>query len=141
MNEQKVIELLNKAEYNFEKMDDKFSRYDAFDPEMGVMLEIKCRNKHYEDTLLEKMKYDWNVEFAEENDYVFLYAVSMPTEEGDKLYLFDPKIMDDEGYDFKWHTKKLPAKTEFGRSDWIDKEVGYLHIKDAIVTLQEKTKH
>jgi len=141
MNEQKVIELLNKAEYNFEKMDDKFSRYDAFDPEMGVMLEIKCRNKHYEDTLLEKMKYDWNVEFAEENDYVFLYAVSMPTEEGDTLYLFDPKIMDDEGYDFKWHTKKLPAKTEFGRSDWIDKEVGYLHIKDAIVTLQEKTKH
>ena len=141
MNEQKVIELLNKAEYNFEKMDDKFSRYDAFDPEMGVMLEIKCRNKHYEDTLLEKMKYDWNVEFAEENDYVFLYAVSMPTEEGDTLYLFDPKIMDDEGYDFKWHTKKLPAKTEFGRSDWIDKEVGYLHIKDAMVTLQEKTKH
>jgi len=141
MNEQKVIELLNKAEYNFEKMDDKFSRYDAFDPEMGVMLEIKCRNKHYDDTLLEKMKYDWNVEFAEENDYVFLYAVSMPTEEGDTLYLFDPKIMDDEGYDFKWHTKKLPAKTEFGRSDWIDKEVGYLHIKDAIVTLQEKTKH
>ena len=69
MNEQKVIKLLNKAQYNFEPMNDKFSRYDAFDPDLGVMLEIKCRKKHYDDTLLEKMKYDWNVEFAKENDF------------------------------------------------------------------------
>ena len=141
MTEDKVIELLNHTEYNFEKMDSKFSRYDAFDAESGVMLEIKCRKKHYDDTLLEKMKYDWNVEFAAENDFVFLYAVSMPDKEGEKLYIFDPMIMDDEGYDFGWHTKKLPAKTEFGGSNWIDKEVGYLHIKDAMLTIQEKAKH
>ena len=42
--------------YNFEPMDDRFSRYDAFDKEHGIMLEIKCRNKHYPDTLIEKMK-------------------------------------------------------------------------------------
>ena len=141
MTEDKVIDLVNLAGYAFEKMDDKFSRYDAFDPKLGVMLEIKCRKKHYDDTLLEKMKYDWNVEFAEENDFIFLYAVSMPSKEGEKLYVFDPVIMDDEGYDFGWHTKKLPAKTEFGGSNWIDKEVGYLHIKDAMLTIQEKAKH
>ncbi len=141
MNEAKVIELLNKAQYNFEKMDDKFSRYDAFDPELGIMLEIKCRNKHYDDTLLEKMKYDWNKQYAIDNDFVFLYAVAMPTKEGETLYIFDPEAMDNEGYDFKWHTKKLPAKTEFGGSEWIDKEVGYLHIDDASVTIQERTKH
>ena len=141
MNEQKVIKLLNKAQYNFEPMDDKFSRYDAFDPDLGVMLEIKCRKKHYADTMMEKMKYDWNVEYAKENDFVFLYAVTMPTKDGEKLYLFDPKVMDDEGYDFKWHTKKLPAKTEFGGSEGVDKEVGYLHIDDAFVSIQEKTKH
>jgi hypothetical protein len=48
---------------------------------------------------------------------------------------------EDDDYDFKWHTKKLPAKTEFGGSEWIDKEVGYLHIDDALVTIRESTKH
>jgi hypothetical protein len=141
MNEAKVIDLLNKAQYNFEKMDDKFSRYDAFDPKLGIMLEIKCRKKHYPDTMLEKMKYDWNVEYAEENGFIFMYAVSMPHEGGHRLYVFDPKIMDDDGYDFKWHTKKLPASSEFGRSQWIDKEVGYLHIDDASLVLEKFKGH
>jgi hypothetical protein len=142
MNENKVIDLVNAAGYKFEKMDSKFSRYDAFDAESGVMLEIKCRKKHYDDTLLEKMKYDWNKQFAIENDFEFIYAVSMPVSEGEKIYLFDPVEMEtEEDYDFGWHTKKLPAKTEFGGSNWIDKEVGYLHIKDAMLTIQEKPKH
>jgi hypothetical protein len=142
MNEAKVIDLLNKAQYNFEKMDDKFSRYDAFDPELGIMLEIKCRNRHYDDTLLEKMKYDWNKQYAIDNGFEFIYAVAMPNKEGETLYLFAPLTMEeDDDYDFKWHTKKLPAKTEFGGSEWIDKEVGYLHIDDALVTIRESTKH
>ena len=142
MNEAKVIDLLNKAQYNFEKMDDKFSRYDAFDPELGIMLEIKCRNRHYDDTLLEKMKYDWNKQYAIDNGFEFIYAVAMPNKEGETLYLFATLTMEeDDDYDFKWHTKKLPAKTEFGGSEWIDKEVGYLHIDDALVTIRESTKH
>ena len=71
MNENKVIKALNSMKYNFEPMDDRFSRYDAFDKEHGIMLEIKCRNKHYPDTLIEKMKYDWNKNFAEENNLEF----------------------------------------------------------------------
>lgn len=141
MNEKKVIELLNNAQYNFEKMADKFSRYDAFDPKLGVMLEIKCRKRHYDDTMLEKIKYEWNKQYAKDNDFEFIYAVSMPTKEGHKLYLFDPINMEDEEYDFGWHTKKLPAKTEFGGSEWIDKEVGYLHVDDALVSMEEKTRH
>jgi hypothetical protein len=142
MTEDKVIELLNAANYNFEKMDDKFSRYDAFDPKLGIMLEIKCRKKHYPDTMLEKMKYDWNKEFAEENGFDFFYAVSMPHEDGHRLYVFNPSAMEEEDeYDFKWHTKKLPANTAFNGSRWIDKEVGYLHIDDAFVAIEERTKH
>ena len=142
MNEQDVIEMLNIAHYNFEPMPDKFSRYDAFYPELGVMLEIKCRNKHYDDTLMEKMKYDWNKQYAKDNSFEFIYAVSMPSEKGDKLYIFDPINMEDEDdYDFGWHTKKLPANTEFSGSQWIDKEVGYLHIDDALVTLERKVRN
>ena len=72
MNEAKLITLLNTNEnYNFVAMDDKFSRYDAFDTENGIMLEIKCRNKHYPDTIIEKIKYDWNKKFAEKNNFEF----------------------------------------------------------------------
>ena len=101
MNEAKLITLLNTNEnYNFVAMDDKFSRYDAFDTENGIMLEIKCRKKHYDDTLLEKMKYDWNKAYALENDLSFMYAVSMPDKGGHKIYLFDPIIMEEE--DEEW---------------------------------------
>ena len=142
MKEKDVIEMLNVGHYNFEAMDNKFSRYDAFDPELGIMLEIKCRNKHYDDTMLEKMKYDWNKEFAAENGFEFFYAVTMPTDGGHHLYLFDPINMETEdNYDFKWHTKKLPEKTTFSGSKWIDKEVGYLHIDDASMVLEKKNGH
>ena len=66
MDEKELINILNSGnDYNFVAMDDKFSRYDAFDTENGIMLEIKCRNKHYDDTLLEKIKYDWNKQYEE----------------------------------------------------------------------------
>jgi hypothetical protein len=142
VTEDKIIKLLNKTGYEFESMPDKFSRYDAFDKERGIMLEIKCRNKHYDDTMMEKIKYEWNRDFAKANGLEFIYAVSMPVTGGYKLYVFDPINMEDEDeYDFKWHTKKLPKNTEFRGSDWVDKEVGYLHIKDALVSIQEKIKH
>jgi len=142
MTEKELIDLLNSGnDYNFVAMDDKFSRYDAFDTENGIMLEIKCCTKHYDDTILEKIKYDWNKEYAENHDLEFMYAVSMPNKEGHKVYLFDPLIMEEEDYDFKWHTRKLPAQTEFSRTEWIDKEVGYLNVKDALAVLQVKTSH
>ena len=116
MNEDKIIKALNGLEYNFEPMDDKFSRYDAFDKEHGIMLEIKYRKTHYPDTIIEKMKYDWNKKFAEDHNLEFWYAVAMPDRKsGSVVYVFDPVNLEEEeeGYDFKWHIKKLPQNTEF----------------------------
>ena len=144
MNEDKIIKALNGLEYNFEPMDDKFSRYDAFDKEHGIMLEIKYRKTHYPDTIIEKMKYDWNKKFAEDHNLEFWYAVAMPDRKrGSVVYVFDPVNLEEEedGYDFKWHIKKLPQNTEFQRSDWIDKEVGYLHIDDCLMSFTENTSH
>jgi len=143
VNERELISILNSLEeFNFTAMDDKFSRYDAFDTENGIMLEIKCRNKHYDDTLLEKIKYEWNKKYAEDNHLDFLYAVSMPYKKGHKIYLFDPVNLEAvEDYNFKWHTRKLPANTEFEGNEWIDKVVGYLNVEDAILHLVEKTTH
>ena len=142
MTEDDVIKLLNVGHYNFVRMDEKFSRYDAFDADNGIMLEIKCRRKHYDDTIIEKPKYDWNKKYAKDNGFEFMYAVTMPTEGGDILYLFDPIAMEEhEDYDFGWETRKLPAQTDFNWKEWIDKEVGYLHINDAMITLEKKTSH
>ena len=142
MNEDKIIKALNGLEYNFEPMDDKFSRYDAFDKEHGIMLEIKYRKTHYPDTIIEKMKYDWNKKFAEKHNFQFWYAVSMPDRKrGSVVYVFDPVNLEEEkeGYDFKWHIKKLPQNTEFKGREWINKEVGYLHIDDCLMSFTENT--
>jgi hypothetical protein len=134
MNEQQVIDLLNDtSKYTFIKEKDNYSRYDAFCEEHGVMLEIKCRRTFYDDTLIEKMKYDWNTEYAKDNNYKFLYAVSMPNNSNNKgketIYLFHPDKLN-----INWFTKKLPAQTDFGRKEWIDKEIAYIPISDAVAT-------
>jgi hypothetical protein len=130
MNEQQVIDLLNDtSKYTFKKEKDNFSRYDAFCEEHGVMLEIKCRRAFYDDTLIEKMKYDWNTKYANDNNYKFLYAVSMPKDGKETIYLFHPNKLN-----ISWFTKKLPAQTDFGRKEWIDKEIAYIPIKDAVAT-------
>jgi hypothetical protein len=141
MTEDRIINCLNEVGFNFVKMDDKFSRYDAFDSEGYTMMEIKCRHKHYPDTIIEKIKFDWNKEHAEKNDLEFLYVVSMPCpiKKKEVIYVFDPLVMEaEDDYNFKWHTKRLPAKTEFAGRQWVDKEIGYLNIKDALVTVEEK---
>jgi len=59
------------------------------------------------------------------------------------VYVFDPANLEgeEEGYDFKWHIKKLPQNTEFKGSKWIDKEVGYLHIDDCLMAFTETVTH
>jgi hypothetical protein len=93
------------------------------------MLEIKCRRAFYDDTLIEKMKYDWNTKYATDNNYKFLYAVSMAKEGKDTVYIFKPNDLS-----ISWFTKKLPAQTDFGRREWIDKEIAYIPIVDAVAT-------
>jgi hypothetical protein len=128
MNEKQVIERLNDAgSYSFRKEEDNYSRYDAFCSTHNTMLEIKCRRSFYNDTLIEKMKYDWNTQHAKENNYTFLYAVSMPREEGHTVYVFNPNELD-----IKWFTRKLPAQTDFKNKNWIDKEIAYIPISQAL---------
>ena len=142
LTEKKIIDTLNAGIYSFEQMDNKFSRYDAFDKEKGIVLEVKCRKKHYDDTLIERSKFEWNKDYTEENNFDLFYCVSMPHEKGERIYVFDLLSMDKESYDFGWHTKKLPTQSTFSGSwKWIDKEVGYLNIKDALLTITKPISH
>lgn len=43
----------------------EYSHYDCYSLELGVDIELKCRNKHYDDLVIEKIKYDKLIARAE----------------------------------------------------------------------------
>jgi len=99
---------------------DQFCCHDANN--IKYVVELKCRTAHYDDQFIEKNKCESN---HEERD--FLYIVSTPR----GVYGWDITKLVNEGYDFQWETRSLPATTTFSNRQFIDKEVGYLHIDNA----------
>ena len=59
MNEEQLFNYLKKHYiYDLSKCEDQFSSYDCFSTTYRCVIELKCRNKHYDDLMLEKTKYD-----------------------------------------------------------------------------------
>ena len=123
MTEKELFETLKKTIPDLEKTKSQFSRHDCISDLDELVIELKCRKKHYPTMLIEKKKYDHLLAKAEELRYTPLYINSTP--EGIFVwYLKDLKI------DFKLETKH-PATTHFGYTQRVPKEVGYLSIEDA----------
>jgi hypothetical protein len=79
-----------------------------------VLIEVKCRNKHYPTIMIERKTYDSLIEEARGRNLIPLYINSTP--EG--IYVWDLFSVD---VDF------LPENVKY------DKEVGYLDTEDAEV--------
>ena len=75
------------------------------------------------------MKADTNLLNAFNLNKMFLYI----TEYNGRAYIWNVTKLAQDNYDFKWETRKMPATTEFENNKFVDKEVGYLYDKDAIV--------
>ena len=131
MNEINVIKVLNKGGMNFVKATDQYSCYDALDDGKKMIAEMKDRTRHYDSCLIERKKFDANKKFCEENDYRFIYVVSMPYEKRKRTYIFEPFKLEKNDYDFKWDKLKCPKTTEFRSRRRVNKRVGFMHIKDA----------
>ena len=43
---------------DLKESDDQFSRFDCYSLKYKMDIELKCRNKHYDELLIEKDKYD-----------------------------------------------------------------------------------
>jgi hypothetical protein len=100
-----------------------YSKHDCIDGE--VLIELKCRNKHYPTMLIEKKKYDYLTETANELGLLPLYVNSTP--EG--IYKWDLSSVDIE-----WKVEnKHPATTTFHNNRRVEKEVGYLDVEEAEV--------
>jgi hypothetical protein len=99
------------------------SQYSPFDFECKLyIIEVKARDTDYPDWLIEKIKFDKNLELSAAMNKDFLYL----TEYGGLGYIYNVNKLVENNYDFKWQTKRLPATTEFSRGNWVDKEVGFL---------------
>lgn len=102
--------------------DDKFSKYDCISKDLSLYIELKSRNTHYDDLIIEKIKFDAICEQARELDCLPLYINSTP--EGIWKFHLDPTSPP------TWEEKWLPQNTEFSSRGNKTKVVGYLPIKD-----------
>lgn len=132
MNEQELLEHLKETTVpNLERMEYGFSHWDCtawYDTPMGrvdFILELKCRETHYPELLIEQVKWDWLLEEAGKRSARPAYINSTPR----GIYAWDL-------YRIKepiWEERILPATTAFENRDQIRKVVGFLPITEAMV--------
>jgi len=97
--------------------------YDGFDcisEAEKLFIELKCRRTHYDNLLIEKMKYDFLLEESAKLGLSPWYVNSTP--EG--IWAF-PLL--DLNHELDWQEKWLPATTEFANKNNKMKLVGFIH--------------
>lgn len=101
-NEEELFNYLKERYFpDLEKSKNKAEHYDCFSRKYRVVIELKCRRKHYDELMMEKMKYDKLIAM----DWNSIYVNSTP------LGVFAFKIMEIEP---NWVTdNRMPHKTDF----------------------------
>jgi hypothetical protein len=119
MKEKELFEFL-KTNYlpDLTMSEEAFSHWDCFSAQHAFEIELKCRLTHYDELLIEKIKYDALMARAAKYQTNPIYINSTPK----GIWVF--RIA---GILMQWEIKKLPATTEFGRRNWVDKEVAFIH--------------
>lgn len=117
-----IITYLNDtANTSLSLTDDEYADYDAEDK--NYLAEIKIRNAHYDDCLVEYEKFAKNLLNASFANKMFLYVVATYSH----IYVFNMSKLDKNGYDFRWTKKELPKNTHFGgKNSKKDKLIGYV---------------
>tara|TARA_B100000780_G_C21125409_1_gene456515 strand:+ start:1524 stop:1934 length:411 start_codon:yes stop_codon:yes gene_type:complete len=99
------------------------SRYDCFSNKYNLDIELKCRRTHYDELLVEKIKYEALMKRCADFDTIPLYINSTPK----GVYAFYLTQ-----FEMHWQTKSLPITTEFGKKFHVPKEVSYFSISEGI---------
>ena len=122
--EEHLFEWLKK-EYipDLKQAEGKHSKYDCFSDKYSFDIEIKCRQAHYDDLIIEKKKYDFLIKRSSEYNTIPLYINSTPKGVW-VFYIKDLSII--------WTSKMLPKKTYWDDGTFINKEIGYLNILNGL---------
>ena len=91
------------------------------------VMELKNREaynpQHFNGSFIEKIKYDFLTKNC--NDKIPGYVCRF---KDGSYWAWNLKKVSEP----KWYTKKLPQTTHFDRTEWVDKEVGDLYLKDGV---------
>lgn len=107
---------------DLQKSQNQFANYDCLSKEHKHYIELKSRNTHYDNLVIEQIKYDAIVQAAVFLGYAPIYINCTP--EG--IYKFDLSTLPTP----QWSGRMLPRNTEFNNKTKVNKVVGYLPIKD-----------
>lgn len=123
-NEDKLFEhLKNNYIPDLEWSEGDYSHHDCYSTELGLDIELKCRNKHYDDLLIEKGKYDNLLKRAAEHKTVAVYISQTPQ----GIYAFNLSTSQEPA----WETRGMPKTSHFNQRQFVDKVVGYLNINQS----------
>jgi hypothetical protein len=117
MTEKELFSLVKKLIPDL-KETSTFSYKDGYSDDLKLTIELKCRRRHYDYLLIERSKYKQLL-----RNKRMRYINSTP--EG--IFSFNLSKIEEPN----WWIEEMPASTDFSRSQRINKEVGYLNIKDA----------
>ena len=123
-NEKELFDFL-KSDFlpDLEESDDKFSKYDCFSERYKLDIELKCRATHYDDLLIEKIKYDYLLGRAQKFGTKAFYINSTPN----GVYAFNLSAIDSP----EWENRLMPRTSHFSNREKIEKCVGYISISKA----------
>ena len=97
----------------------KFSKYDCYSEKYKMDIELKCRRAHYDDLLIEWIKYDALMQRSIRFGTRPVYINSTPI----GIWAF---YLDD--FTPEWEKREMPRTTDFSNNARIDKKVGYLNV-------------
>ena len=125
MNEDDLFSYLKNFLYpDLVKSEGIYDAYDCVSQQAGHYIELKCRATHYDELLIEEMKYRKLITQAAERDLIPYYINYTP------LGIFSFDLMDVP--EPVWVSQQMPATTQFENDNKIDKLVGYLPIEEAV---------
>lgn len=105
---------------DLELSEHQMSKYDCYSLLFNSDIELKCRNRHYNDLVIEKIKYDALIARAAMFGTFPVYINSTP------LGVWSFRLT--ELPEPEWSERRMPKTTAFSNNNMIVKIVGYYNI-------------
>lgn len=126
LKEPELFDYLKEFHYqDLEKSPVKFDTYDCESKEHKMFIELKSRNTHYDELLVEQPKYQALMDKSGFLGLTPWYICATPS----GVWGFDLSALPTPEWSEKW----LPRNTEFSSSGNKTKVVGFLHIDKGIL--------
>jgi hypothetical protein len=121
LQEKDLFELVKKHILpDLQESEYKVSKYDCYSLEKRIDIELKCRRTHYDDLVIEKMKFDALILRSDKFNTTPVYINSTPQ----GVWSFQISRLPTPD----WSKRKMPRTTDFSDNNMIFKEVGYYNV-------------